>query len=81
MDFGVPSGTKPSAASISFAVMVIPGWRSFRTMRPSASVVYSPLVLPTAPPSLPVMRKRTPGIGVVVPATYLVTTSVESGAS
>ena len=67
---GVSSRTKPSTVLVSRTVTVKPGSRSLMTIRPFASVTYSPLFGPMILPSLPVTRKATPARGVVLFLTY-----------
>ena len=63
----------------SRAVTVVPGVRSFRTMRPFSSVMNSPLLLPTTAPPESVTRNVTPFSGVVVPSIYFSITRVVLG--
>ena len=71
MVWGVPFKTYPLTVLISLATTVIPGVNPSMTIFPLLSVTYCPFPPPTGFPLVSVIRKVTPGRGVVVPSTYL----------
>ena len=72
MLWAAPFRAYPLAVLTSRAITVVPGAMPEMAIRPLLSVTYSPVPPSMGLPPPSVIKKVTPGRGVVVPATYFV---------